>query len=997
MTGHRKQAPPSATENCLDSSVFRRPISPNEWIYLAGEKFAAPFAIQIVVEGTGSLDRDTVAKAVERSAAACPGARLVRRGKTWVDSGRAPHVRVTETWDAEPFQALDADGGRSCEVVLRPGDQPALLFRAHHAVMDGRGVLNWVVDTFRVLRGLEPVGAPSGMFDLALLDELGPRGRRPGLTPRFRSPLARGARGSSRGWLHRTVDGSHIAVVAKAAAALACTTGDPTRVMVPIDLRRYRPDLRSSANLSLPVFLDGRPGDSWEQWHERLLQALERNEELAGGRETAALKIPLKPLTAALGLVGRSARVLNRYPCSALITHLGRIEEEELQAPGFQATGVHSLPQEVPLLPLNLVATEFAGITRLTIARPIEPVAVRKAEQFLDSVAEGLLPATRRGPCISGRPSTHPPASLIEMLEQQVRLTPFATALTGPDGQLTYAEFDHRSDTLATVLRQQGAGAGSVVGLLSHRTMAAIIGLWAVLKVGAAYLPLDPNHPHGRTASLLVDTDAVLCLAGRDVRHGRPALPCPTLTLESVTDASGQTESTDSVRPYAPKPDDLAYVIYTSGSTGKPKGVMVEHNALTEYARWAIRHYSIDEGTRFAVFTSLAFDLTGTAHLLPLLTGGSIVLIPDEPDHSTLTAILEESSGVNSLKITPAHLELITRLEIQPKGFRLIVVGGEQLRGNLAARAQKMFGRDCRIINEYGPTEATIGCITHTFSSERDAARYAVPIGLPADNTAVYLLDPRGVPAPHGEQGEIHLATTQLARGYLQRPDLTRERFRVLADGTRTYRTGDLARRTPEGFLEFLGRNDGQLAIRGHRIEPQEIETALEAHPDVTQAVVLARPVRHGGAPALCAWVTGHGAPEAIRKHAGQILPAYLVPAVIQVLQSFPLTVNGKIDPAALPSPLTHRTTRSASTVATWDSPHAAVAEIWAEILEIDPLSLTPTSDFTQLGGDSIELLTMLHRVTQEVIPFERRGEFQGHIRKLVGQPTLHNIIRFAE
>ncbi|MFI9650611.1 non-ribosomal peptide synthetase [Streptomyces sp. NPDC052040] len=864
--------------------------------------------------------------------------------------------------------------------------------------MDGRGVLDWVLDTFRALRDQEPLGARSGLSDMALLDELGARGRRPGLVPRFRSPLGRRAAGSGRGWLHRTVDGSHAAVVAKAAAALTRTTGDATRVMVPVDLRRHRPGLRSTANLSLPVFLDGQAGEGWEQWHERLLHALEHNHELTRGSEAVALKIPLGPLSTILSLGDMGTRAVNRYPCSALITHLGRVDEEDLQAPGFQPTDVYTLPQRVPLIPLALAATEFGGTTRLTMARPTEPAAARKAEQILDAIAEELLPTAHRGPSVTGRRAAHRPATLVQMLRQQVERTPNATALLGPDGRLSYAELDRRSDAVATALRKHGAGAGSLIGLLSHRTASAITGLWAALKIGAAYLPLDPNHPHSRTTALLADAGAALCLVGGDAHSGHDGFPCPALELEDLMGPSpAQEPSADSSCPCRPRPNDLAYVIYTSGSTGKPKGVMVEHSAITHYTRWAIRQYGIREDTRFAVFTSLAFDLTGTAHLLPLLAGGSVTLIPEEPDHITLTDALT-NSGANSLKVTPAHLELITRLDVRPRGFRLVVVGGEQLRGELAARSQDMFGPDCRIINEYGPTEATIGCITHTFDPERDAARHAVPIGLPADNTAVHLLDPRGVPVPHGERGEIHLATAQLARGYLHRPDLTRERFRTLADGTRAYRTGDLARLTPEGLLEYLGRSDGQLSIRGHRIEPEEVEAALESHPDVTQAVVLARPVRRDGPAALCAYITGNTEPEPIQEHAARLLPSYLVPAAIQVLDRFPLTVNGKIDTAALPSPTSLRIRQGEreEEQGSNDAAHRAIAGIWAKILEVDPDTLTPESDFTRLGGDSLELLTMLQHVAQEITAPEDRREFQTKIRDLVGRPTLHNVTRAA-
>ncbi|GGO91744.1 non-ribosomal peptide synthetase [Wenjunlia tyrosinilytica] len=1000
MTTYRHSPP---TDESLRPLPFRRPISPNEWIYLAGERLIPPFAIQIAIEGTGTIPTEELRKAVDRSAAACPGARLVRLGRMWMDSGRAPAVRTVRSFATQSSQVLDTRGGPSCEVVLRKGERPALLFRAHHAVMDGRGVLDWVLDTFRALRGEEPLGAPSPLYDLALLQELAGTGRparRSRLTPRFRSPFTGTGSVRGGGWLERMVDGSHSAVIAKAAAALTDATGDRARVMVPVDLRRHRRGLRSTANLSLPVLLDGRPGDPWEEWHRRLLHALENHCELALGEERAALRLPLGPLSTALGLAQVATRALGRYPCTALITHLGRIEEKELQAPGFEATEVYSLPQQVPFVPLALVAAEFRGVTRLTMPDPGTVRDTQRAQGLLDAVAEKLVPKADRGPAVKGPRLHGPSATLTRMLHRQVERTPEAVALTGPEGTLSYAELDRRSDAVAAELRRHGAGRGSVVGLLGGRTAAAITGLWGILKAGAAYLPLDPRHPRTRIASILADSGAGLCLVGREQQDRiGPHCRAPVLDDLMVAFLSEDAPASGAMPgPGAPTPQDLAYVIYTSGSTGRPKGVMVEHGALADYACWAIRRYRIDEDSRFGMFTSLAFDLTGTAHLLPLLSGGSVALVPEEPDHATLTRLLT-TSGANALKLTPAHLELIAALGIRPKGFRLLVVGGEQLRGATAARAQEMFGPDCRIINEYGPTEATIGCIVHTFDPRRDADRNAVPIGLPTDNTAVHLLGPSGIPVPPGETGEIHLAGTQLARGYLGRPDLTRERFRNLADGTRVYRTGDRARLTPDGVLEFLGRTDDQVSIRGHRIEPGEVDAALETHPDVTRAVAVARPPRPGAEPVLCAYITGTATPDGLREHVARLLPSYLVPAAVCVLETFPLTTNGKIDTAALPAAFsTAQTTQAPRTddQSRRDPLEKDVAQIWARILEADPQTIHPDSNFSHLGGDSLELLTMLHQVARDLVGEHGKAAFESKHRDLIGRPTLRRICEAA-
>jgi acyl-coenzyme A synthetase/AMP-(fatty) acid ligase len=443
------------------------------------------------------------------------------------------------------------------------------------------------------------------------------------------------------------------------------------------------------------------------------------------------------------------------------------------------------------------------------------------------------------------------------------------------------------------------------------------------------------------------------------------------------------------------------YVIYTSGSTGRPKGVQIEHRNLVNYVSWATELYRVDRSTRFALFTSLAFDLSGSSIFLPLLAGGSIALVPEDVSHRSLRTMLEDS-GADALKLTPAHLDLIGRLGLTPQGFRVLIVGGEQLRGAVAARAQRAFGPDCRIVNEYGPTEATIGCVVHVFDAERDALAPRVPIGVPVADTTVYLLDAHRRHVGRGGIGELYLAGAQLARGYLGRPDLDRERFVRLADGTRAYRTGDLARLTADvdtadGVLEYLGRTDDQIKIRGHRVEPGEIEAALEEHPQVARAVVVARDQT------LCGYVITRDAEppssDALRRHLAERLPHYMVPGAIVAVAELPHTTNGKIDVRALPDPFAPSHMPAAKTAvesAVRDDVEQAVAKIWASILEVDVDRIGPDTDFHSLGGDSLSLIEMFAAVTADVAGRDREEAFMTDLRDVIRNPTLAAVCAAA-
>ncbi|MFD0782846.1 non-ribosomal peptide synthetase, partial [Micromonospora azadirachtae] len=512
----------------------------------------------------------------------------------------------------------------------------------------------------------------------------------------------------------------------------------------------------------------------------------------------------------------------------------------------------------------------------------------------------------------------------------------------------------------------------------------AIGALWGVLKAGAAYLPLEPSYPPSRLGFLLDDAKAALCLVQRPFvdRLG----PRRVIVIEDLPLAGAAPP------PTLPAPTDLAYVIYTSGTTGRPKGVQVEHRNLVAYAGWALPRLQVDRNTRYAFFTSIAFDLGATAVFLPLLAGGSVELVPGEMTPPVLRRILE-GGGVNALKLTPTYLDLINRLDVAPAGFRTVVVGGEQLSAAVAARAQRLFGPGCLIVNEYGPTEATIGCVVGNFDPDRDGSDGAVPIGEPALGSGVLLFDPDGRSTPAGAVGEIHLTGAQLARGYLGRPELDGERFVRLPDGTRAYRTGDLGRLRPDGLLEFVGRSDDQVKVRGYRIEPGEIATVLAEHPAVAHAVVLPHmPAR--GQIRLHAYVTTQGpvTEDALRTHLAGLLPPAVMPARIAVLEEFPQTANGKVDTDSLRAlfPDDAVVPRLADGV---DPTAEVVAGIWSQVLRTPVDATDLTADFHQLGGDSLTFLEMLDRVFRQ-ISSATGGDFLTVMREVTATPTLGTVCR---
>jgi amino acid adenylation domain-containing protein/non-ribosomal peptide synthase protein (TIGR01720 family) len=400
---------------------------------------------------------------------------------------------------------------------------------------------------------------------------------------------------------------------------------------------------------------------------------------------------------------------------------------------------------------------------------------------------------------------------------------------------ITYAELNARANQLAHLLVERGVGPETAVALVLPRSIEALVAIWGVLKAGGAYVPVDPTYPGERIAYMLNDAAPRIIITLDE-------LPLDSDFQGAILNlAKTDLTSYPSANPQpAAKPDNLAYMIYTSGSTGQPKGTMLEHRGLLNYAWWAKQMYQGEEILDFPLYSSLAFDLTITSIFVPLLSGGK-VLIYSELDHMRGLEILAvfRDDAVDIVKLTPAHLHLVQETAVTTRRIRKLIVGGEDFKTDLARNIHDNFRGQVEIYNEYGPTEAVVGCMIHRFDPGQDTA-VSVPIGAPAANARIYLLDAYDQPVPPGVVGEMVISSDGVARGYHNRPELTAERFGddPFREGARIYRTGDIARWNADGQMVFLGRRDHQVKIRGARIELGEVEAALLAHPAVETAVV---------------------------------------------------------------------------------------------------------------------------------------------------------------
>jgi len=575
--------------------------------------------------------------------------------------------------------------------------------------------------------------------------------------------------------------------------------------------------------------------------------------------------------------------------------------------------------------------------------------------------------------------------TIVDLFEEQVARTPEAVAVVCGDELLTYRELNERANRMARSLQSAGMTERNFVAIAMKHSEYAVIAILAVLKAGCAYIPIDPGFPEGRIVEIIQDSHSTLLITDDPVRFiGR--LDCVIL---DTNDESNYLQENHNLN-ISIRPNDLAYMIYTSGSTGKSKGVMVEHRGLVNYIWWAGQTYIRGRDDAFALYSSLTFDLTVTSLFTPLVYGNKMIIFRDSGRDNLFNEIVSDTR-VTILKMTPAHFALIKELEpnlLQESKLSTLIIGGEDLKVGICKEMTRLFGQNISIYNEYGPTETVVGCMIYRFDPERDMAG-SVPIGLPINNMKTYILDEQLQPLPMGVTGELYIAGDGVANGYLNRPELTAEKFinNPFVPDERIYRTGDLARWLPDGNIEYLGRIDHQVKICGYRIECGEVETRLMEHEAVREAVVMSKSDQREQA-YLCAYYVSSEALSVaeLRTHLAALLPEYMIPAYFVQLNEIPLTPNGKVDRKAFPEPdYSFAMEQQAPPSNEYE---VAVLDIWRDVIGRENIGMN--RNFFEVGGNSISLIQVHARLN------ERFPDLLS-IADLFGHPTIRQLARHIE
>lgn len=553
------------------------------------------------------------------------------------------------------------------------------------------------------------------------------------------------------------------------------------------------------------------------------------------------------------------------------------------------------------------------------------------------------------------------------MFEAQVERTPDAVAVVFEGEQLTYLQLNQRANQLAYYLQKLRVEPEMLVGICVERSLEMVVGLLGILKAGGAYLPLDPSYPQERLAFMLEDAQVSVLLTQQKLVAGLPEYGAHRFCLD--TDWKVLAQESEEKPVSSVTTDNLAYTIYTSGSTGKPKGVLVTHQNLVHSTSARISYYS-KPVTSFLLLSSFAFDSSIAGIFWTLCQGGILVLPPAkfQQELLQLTKLIDQHHVSHLLSLPFLYTLILEQAEPQQLTcLRTVIVAGEPCSRELVERHSKLLAHTS-LFNEYGPTEGTVW--SSVYHCQSSGLRTQVPIGRPIANMQIYLLDKSLSPVPIGVPGEIYIGGAGIARCYLNRPELTKDKFIPNPfsnePGTRLYKTGNLARYLPDGDIEFLGRIDDQVKIRGFRIELGEIESALSQHPNLREVAITAREDIPGDK-RLVAYVVPHQkqAPtvDGLRHFLKQKLPDYMVPSAFVLLDALPLTPNGKVDRRALPAPDKSRPNLEATFVVPRTPIEQQIADIWTQVLRLERLGIH--DNFFELGGHSLLATQVISRLRQ--------------------------------
>lgn len=943
----------------------KRKLSPNERMYLAFEKNYNSFVINRIVEGRGDIKIDVFQKAVNKVSEIYPESRFKLKNGFWVDSKLCPKVIKIQRKDVgKDFKELmkrkiDLTKDVACEIYyLNEFDKITIIFRTHHGVMDGKGQGIWIEAIFKELNNLEVEKFSSKVRDIDLLKDSGIKKNSDIVTVGKYSPLKDRVSYKITNPISKKIelDEKINSITAKLIGGIQSLSEDSkSRFIITRDIREKFPEEKlNTGNLSLPMYLE-TTSENWQEINKDLINTILKNEDIEYSPKEYFIfeNIPMDILRLGLKYTIFNYNRQEKTATTAVISNLGRIDLQNYKTKYFIPEKVYALPVITPLVPLSFVITELENKTIITVGYYEDNYEEEKLEEYLEKLKDTLLNRVKVE--IKGNKEV----KKVDVFKDIFKKSDQEDILTLENNkEISYRDIFIGASKVANYLKKIGVNKGDRVSISTKRDSSYLISILACIKVGAVFIPIDPEYPKERVDYIKESSASKILLESLEFILEEDTLN--NLNFKEFTEY---------------KNEDVIYTIYTSGSTGKPKGVEITYGTLCNYISNCIEKYGITEKSIFGFFTSISFDLSITAIFTTLLAGGKIEFFNEKITPITLKNIFENSK-MNSVKMTPTHLEIISKYNIKKDRFKLVIVGGEQLKVSTAKKAQDILGDSCKIVNEYGPTEATVGCIYHIFDKNKTYIGEGLPIGKPLDNIDLYLeID------TNENMGELFIGGDCLAKGYYNNLKETTDKF-IYLENKRFYKSGDLCRINKDNDLEFLERKDFQVKIRGYRIELEEIEKKIEEYP----SVVGCRVVPNSSKNALLAYYIGKIDQKELLKNLKEKLAEYMIPYAFFEIDEFPLNSNGKLDLKKLKE-LGQKDFKDNIDEVSLSSFEKKIIKIWEEILEIKIDKNKVNWNFYELGADSLSIV----RFINEIEPFINK---EG-VEKILLNPNLETISKY--
>ncbi|MEK7434229.1 MAG: amino acid adenylation domain-containing protein [Cyanobacteriota bacterium] len=1008
---------------------YYRKVSNSERFYQVCEKIAPPFCIQMMVEGKGNLLIEELSEAIKEVSNVNKGTRLIlKRNKLkeyWEDTFIPPPVRVVDEnyflqFDEKNsimnnsknpylYNRLDIKTGPTCEVLLIKGETIRILFRALHAVMDARGLLFWAEEVFRYLNKEPLLGTNTKLTDIECykMFEQNSKVKKVPLGARSPSPLGKKEGNENHYlWGRRRIYGNYHTLVSQLAFLLTQESykhsNSPVSFMIPADLRNKENNFRSTGNLSSPMYIHVKKEDSWLDIYAEIINIIKENRDKQVDKtESLVHFIPVNFLSNILDNYLKRIYKKDAYLFSVATSNLGKINIKKFSNNTFLCTNAMFFPVDLPGFSISVISVETPEFVELFLSAPSFIANNGRLEKLMESLEEGLKKLNnvisiksnlakdeekKQIEVFNNTTSLYPKdKNIIHLFEKQVELTPDNIAISMDNINLTYKELNEKSNSFANYLINLGQKQGEIIALLTKHSIETIISILGILKSGNAYLPIDPEHPADRIKFMLEDANVNFLITNLEKIEFYPNEK--TIYLK---DEMFDSEN----KIFLTKENFLAYVMYTSGSTGKPKGVKVTNLNLVNYIHW-VKKYGIleNEKTIYPFYTSLSFDLTLTSIFLPLVSGNQIEVYKNEYHKFAIKKIIDDKKA-NIIKLTPTHLKVLKELETDNINIKKIITLGEPLSIDLAKSIYQKFGSKIEIINQYGPTEATIGCMAHKFDFEKEQSD-TVPIGVPGDNTYIYLLNENQEEVSIGSVGEIYISGDCVANGYLNRDDLTQKCF--LKDPFRKneimYKTGDLALRLPNFEIEYIGRVDEQVKLKGFRIEIGDIESTILEYKKIKECIVLVKEKSNENIKYLVAYYISDEEvnTKELKNFLETKLPYYMIPSNYVSIKEIPLTVNGKINKKALlnieetKNYIEHSNFEDKITKSVFESVYQVIPQIDSKIDE--------NMNLFELGIDSLTMTNLFSKLTKDLIPVEKGNYLMQNLENILINPTIKNLV----